>query len=295
VTAADGERIDRLVAPLGAPERGFLLGALLLGQGPALAGALAEPSRGRCAPVMAALAGLSRAERAAVSARLAPELTASFPPRLAEVHPSWLREALAAEPSEIFPALLAGAPPAVRAAAAEVLGARGEPRLSPSPAALAPEACAELQRLVFGGLAPALERPGPAWLEALCALGPEALLEEVLRRGAATLGASLAGTPLEARARAMAGVGPRWARVLEAAAAGEGGARAEAQADVAGAATERADTAAERLEQIGLRALARALAPEGPAAVQAVAMRLPARMGRRLQALAEAQPAGEGR
>jgi hypothetical protein len=81
----------------------------------------------------------------------------------------------------------------------------------------------------------------------------------------------------------MAGVGPALAQDLrEAAATADTARRHEAESDVKAAAAEGPGGAEERLELIGLSALARLLRPESLEVRRAFALRLPTRLGRRL-------------
>ncbi len=277
------------MAALPAGEKGLVLGALCARMAPEAAATRFGGATGaRCAAALAAIATETRSGRAAAQAALIALARAPVPAGVERVHGGWLRERLEAESSTIIAAIVAGLPVEVVQAAAEVLGRRGEtlagqgsPRLEPSPAGLA-----ELRRRVFGGLTPLAGPAAPAApaVKALLELSFAALEEAIERRGAETLGASLRGAPGPVVARAAAGVGGRLGQaVLEAAAqAGESKDREVARSLVAGATAERS---AQRLYEVGLAALARQLAGEGPDACLAVAQRLPPDRGRRLLAL----------
>jgi len=232
----------------------------------------------RCAQALQALGG-GAAARAALA-----ELTAgAVPAGLERVHPGWLRRALEGERSTVVRALAAALPAALGALSVEILEARGEDPRAPAPQVAAPVVSA-LARALFGALAP-LPPEASAAARALCALPFAALLEEIDRRGARTLGTSLAGAPARVLAQAAAGAGEvLGSLVLEAArAAVTPQARAAARELVAAAAGGAA-------RAVGLRALAGELARQGagPEAVAAVAQRLPPAVGDALVALAEA-------
>jgi hypothetical protein len=199
------------------------------------------------------------------------------------VHASWIRKALAAEPSDLLPALVAGAPPAAREAVAEITAARAREGAPIEPVVLVPEIATELRRFAFGGLVPPLPDAGPQ-VAPLLELTPVQLIFEVRRLGARSLGASLASAPMDIRARAMAGVGPALADDLRVASStADRSARHEGEADVKAAAAEGpAGAVEERLEAIGISALERLLRPESLEVHRALALRLPARLGRKL-------------
>jgi hypothetical protein len=272
-----------LVARLEPEERGVLLAALL-GAGAAPLAALAEPARARCEAAWGDLQRAGRTERATVTALLLGQTAQPLPAALETLHPSWLAALVADEPPALVRALLEGLPPALQAAA-DLPPSDGTTALDVA-AALPPGLRPALQRLLF---APALELlediSGPI-ARALCALDTDELLGELERRGAAALGASLAGAPPEAQARALAGLGSRLAPVARAAmsAPKASAACAEARRDVAAANRAPAADAAFRLRSVGVRALARALAAEGEAELRRVAGRLPQELGRRLLA-----------
>ena len=271
------------VEGLAADERGVLLGLLCAGLDARASGRLAGPGAERCGAALAALAALPDAARAVERASLVDWLAAPVPEGLAEVHPGWIRRVLETEPTALVRAVARGLPPAVARVVEEVLSARGEAR-EPREWTEGPGAAAA-RRSLFAALAPMPTGDGPGRARPLCALSHAALLEEIERLGAETLGRALAGAPDAALARAAAGVGEPLARVVLASAkAGpDAETRAAARVLVAEAPTEQGRGAA---RAVGLVALARALEPEGAAALAAVAQRLPPSIGDALLARA---------
>ena len=122
-----------------------------------------------------------------------------------------------------------------------------------------------------GPLAPLLERSSAG------------MLGELRRLGARSLGASLASSPPEVVARAMAVVGSAYAADLgEAARTGDTGSRHEGEADVKAAAGEPVTSAEERLEKVGFFALKRLARDESADVKRALALRLPRSLGKEL-------------
>lgn len=139
-------------------EQGFVLGALLLGTGAALAERLVGESAQRCAAAVAALESLPRAERVAALAELG-RIVAQPPlaSLLAAVDHAALApaldRALAEEPPEVALALLAGLPPTVRAPAEQRLRATaGAADAALVALPMDPAARAELQRALVARL-----------------------------------------------------------------------------------------------------------------------------------------------
>jgi hypothetical protein len=254
-------------------ERGFVAGLYRLGaEKPAVDRALAAEGALRA---WLALRDLPHEQRVTALGDLLRDTLAPLPPGIAELHPSWLLEALSGEPAGLARALAEGTPVA---AALDGAGVQAWP--------LDPEARLELRRLAFASLETlAVEPAGPLGRE-LAALDGEGLERELCRRGAGTLGLSLAGAPLELRARAMATTGAPWSVEIAAAAA-----RATAPAEreqarqlVARAAGMPALTSVHRLRALGLLALGPLLAAEGAGSALRVAGRLPVELGRALLA-----------
>jgi hypothetical protein len=268
------------VESLAADERGVVLGLVASGAEAAAAARLAGPGRERCVSALAALARLPEDGRDAVRASLASALLAPLPEGLDQVHPGWIRRVLERESSGIVRAVARALPEPVRSVAAELLGARGESVAAPSPV---PEGSVleALRRGLFADLAP---MPGAAGASTplarrLCALPSPALLEEVDRRGASALGLALAGAADAVLARAAAGAGEPFARVVLAAAREPASPEARAVARALVASVPASEAARGAVRAVGLRAVARAIAPEGPAALAAVAQRLPPAVG----------------
>jgi hypothetical protein len=282
--------LDPTLTALQVAERGFVFGSMVLGLGPEGAKALAPPARERCVAALTMLARVPRDQKAARIALLARELSAAFPPWVEIVHPSWLAKPLAAEPSDFLPALVVGAPPGVRQAVGEVMQARGEGEPA-SPVTLAPELAAELRRVIFAPLRHiAASANGP--LALLLDRTSAGMLSELRRLGARSLGASLASSPPEVVARAMAAVGSAYASDLrEAAQTVDTAQRREGEADVKAASAEPVSSAEERLEKVGFHALKRLARGESPEVKRALALRLPRSLGKELLSEAPEPPA----
>ena len=302
------------VATLALEEKGFVLAAALARTPPAEAARrLTGPAGPRCAAALEALAQAERPARASAIAELLALARAPLPAGIENVHPDWLRDRLASEPSAVVRAITAGLPDPVRRVAAS-LGADAD---ADERGADDADAVNRLRRAIFGGLVPLAGAGAPVTPTAreLCALPFEALVADVDRRGAELLGVSLRGAPPAVVARAAAALEPAarrnpqrvpdlprraaaaeppspnalsLARVLMDAAGRDGApsARDEARRLVASIGKR---ASAEVVRELGVRALAAALAGEGPGAVTAVAQRLPIALGRLLLAAAADQ------
>lgn len=179
VTERTGFGLDELHAE----ERGLLLGLSLQGTDGA---GLARLAGDRCLVCRGAwqdLRALSRSDRAALLAKWIVEISSSFPPGMERLHPSWLAQAIAGEPEELWPVLLSGLPGA-QAVELLLLQSRGARSIAKEGEAWRSESAAELQRCVFGRLAPLCVGPSGPIGAGLCRLGCEELLAEVARRGA---------------------------------------------------------------------------------------------------------------
>jgi hypothetical protein len=258
-------------------ERGFVAGLSRLGaEKPAVHRALGGEGARRA---WLALRDQPHQQRVTALGDLLRDTLSAVPPGLGELHASWLLETLAAEPIGLALVLAEGT--GVAAAVAELARARDEAGWP-----LAPEARLELRRLAFLSLEPlTLEPAGPLGHQ-LAALDEAGLDSELCRLGARTLGTSLAGAPLELRARAMATAGAPWSVEIAAAAARptEPAARERARLLVARAARLPALTSLQRLRAVGLVTVAPLLAAEGAASALRVAGRLPVEVGRALLA-----------
>ena len=101
------------------------------------------------------------------------------------------------------------------------------------------------------------------------------------------LGVALAGAPDAVVARAAAGAGEPFARVVLAAAKAPASPEARAEARGLVASVPAAGATRGAVRAVGLHAVARAVAPEGRAALRAVAQRLPPAVGDALLDCAE--------
>jgi hypothetical protein len=127
-----------------------------------------------------------------------------------------------------------------------------------------------------------MEPDGPLGVDLVARPQPD-LLVELTRRGARTLGESLAGAPLELRARAMAAAGSPWAsEIASAAVSTHAPARDRARTLVARASRFPDSTAEARLRALGALSVASLLARESPRSLAAVAGRLPPELARLL-------------
>ena len=176
-----------------------------------------SPDAAACRAALAALGAMDRAERAHAIAGLLRQARAPVPDGIENVHPGWLRAALESEVTPILRAIVAGLPPEVGAVAREIIAARGEGDAAEETPAIADAPLAELRRAAFAMLVPMPRRTdaehadAPPWLR-LAVLPFPALLAEIERRGATTLGTSLAGAPPAVAARAAASAGARSGR-----------------------------------------------------------------------------------
>jgi len=169
---------------LHAEERGLLLGLSLLAAADEILSRLAGDRRPACGKAWQALRALPRSDRAALLATWIVETNAPIPPGMERLHPSWLAEAIASEPVELWPALLSGLP---GADAVQSLLSQSRPAgaMEKDGEEWPPESVAELQRCVFSQMAWLCVGPSGPVGAGLCRLGCEQLLTEVSRRGAA--------------------------------------------------------------------------------------------------------------
>jgi hypothetical protein len=284
--AVTGE--DLLFESLTVEERGFVLGATLLGLGVEGASALADPSP--CAAALSALTGFDRAKKATRLGMLAREIGSPYPLGFDQLHRSWLQKLLALEPLDLIPALVAGGPEAAREAAGRLFSAWTSDGPPPPALRLPPELLAELRRLVFSCAPEVRATAANPELAALLSLSGRGFLEELRRMGARSLGASLAAAPVEVTARAMAAVGHVLSEELRRAAeSADLDERRQAELDVMAAAAEPGSTVEDRLEGTGFHALRRKLSGESFEVRRALALRMPLRFGERLLADAAEQ------
>jgi hypothetical protein len=240
-----------------------------------------------------AWAALPPAARADEQEALAAGLAAPLPAGLERVHPGWLRRVLEGESSPLVRAAATGLPAEVARVADELLRARGESGRAADAIPDGPRLDG-LRRRLFGALAPvpAPQGPGLPLARALCALPGAALLDEIDRRGAETLGLALAGAGPDVVARAAAGVGEPLARVVVGAARAGSDPTTRALARALVASVRPDELVAGVARAVGLRVLARELRGEGAAAVAAVAQRLAPVVGDALIAFAASSAEG---
>jgi len=199
-----GTPADATLSSLDAVERGFVLGALLLGTADdaGAAGSLLPPSRERCTAALAALGALPRAERLRLTGAMAREAMAPLPAGLEAVHPEQLAAALAGESPATISLVARAAPPAARAALLKAGGVERDAETAADVVAgaqaaglLEPSLVAELQRAALAPLAALPPRPEGTCQRAALALAhlpAAALLVETAQDGAAQLGRRLA-------------------------------------------------------------------------------------------------------
>jgi hypothetical protein len=168
---------------LHAEERGLLLGLSLLATGDVVLSRLASDRRQACGKAWQALRALSRSGRAAALAEWIVEANLPFPLGMERLHPSWLAQAIASEPEDLWPVLLTGLP-GVQVVESLLLQSHGASAIHKEDAAWLPDSVAELQRWVFSPLASLCVGPSGPVGASLCRLGCEELLAEVARRGA---------------------------------------------------------------------------------------------------------------
>jgi hypothetical protein len=244
-----------------AQTRGVVLALVRLGAEESVLQALDAARREEVAAVWRGVRALDEEAQARTGETWRAEAASGLPHGLSGMHPSWIEEALAGERPEVIAALGKG---------------------SGASAALPTELAGALARLAFGKLAPLCESRGGVLAERLVGLELEGLLSEITRRGARTVGRSLAGAAPSLRARAMVAVGEPWAAEIAAGSSEEvtpeQRASALALANTAGAFGTR--SAVERLSLIGLACLRADLQAESPGSCLRVAGRLPAPLGR---------------
>lgn len=263
--------------------RGILLSLLAMGAAESALERLDENRRSVCVEAWQEHIVASEVERGRILGELRAEAVSTLPRGLDRLHPSWIGAALEVEPASILQIALADLPQSLRAT---VLGLPGI-ALAGSRATLKLHLCSaavkrEVVRVALGWLAPLCESDCGPLAEGLCALAFDDLVTEATRRGAYTVGQSLAGATPALRARAMAAAGETWAQVI-----GKASAKSTSDADrkiaMVHANTripESARTPSERLLHIGLAVLISELATEHPGSLYRVAGRLPASLGR---------------
>ncbi|HEY4187760.1 MAG TPA: hypothetical protein VGP07_21980 [Polyangia bacterium] len=196
------------LAELDATERGFVLGALLLGTADdvAVTAPLLSPSRERCAEALAALRALPRADRLRATGAMAREAMAAFPAGIDQVAVEHLEETLAGESAEILRVVARDAPACVRLVAQRLSAEREETTTAGSdatvdmPRASDAAVAAEIQRAALATIVavPPCEAASSRWALRLAALPSTTLLAQVVEEGRSSGGvgdsASLART-----------------------------------------------------------------------------------------------------
>jgi len=176
------ERTGHGFNDLGPAERGLVLGLSLLALGDAAVSRLAGDHRDACGRAWQALRTLSRAHRAALLAGWIVETNAPFPPGMERLHPSWLAEAIASQPAELWPVLLSGLPGA-QVVQSLLSQSHDAAVIANERDAWPSDGVAELQRLVFNRLARLCMGPCGPLGAGLCRLSCAKLLAEVAGRG----------------------------------------------------------------------------------------------------------------
>jgi hypothetical protein len=264
--------------------RGILLCLLALGGDESVLGALDEKRQAACAWAWRDLQRAGESLREEILAEWRAEAASPTPQGLDRLHPSWIAMALEDEPAHLVRLIVSDLPEDVRAYALGVVG--GDPEAShDDPIRACPTATKrEIVRLALGSLAPLCESACGPLAETLCGLPFDALLTEATRRGARTVGQSLAGASPALRARAMAATGEPWAQVIGAAST-ERTSDADRKMALMHANTRIPDsvrTPSDRLLHIGLVVVKFELVAEHPGSLYRVAGRLPAALGRPL-------------
>jgi hypothetical protein len=263
--------------------RGILLSLFAMGGEESVLERLDEKRRAVCARAWQELRGASEMARVRVLAEWRAEAASTLPQGLERLHPSWIEAALTGEPAHLVCLVLPDLPETSRSTVLGMLGiagpdAQASKRIEGCPAAIR----REVERVAFGWLAPLCEGACGPLAESLCGLAFDELLSEVTRRGARTVGQSLAGSAPALRARAMAAAGEPWAKAIGNAST-ESVSDADRKIAVAHANTRIPDSArtpSERLLHIGLAVLKSELAAEPTGSIYRVAGRLPATLGR---------------
>jgi hypothetical protein len=271
-------------ARLGTRERALVVMALVHhgADAPAVLARLGPPVGERCGAAAGALLAVAGPERAAQLAREAARLFAPLPAGLAEVHPSWVAEALAEAPPAVRAALVAVLPPPLRRALANPA--------SPAAARSAPAVLGWLTRRLLGGFVAMPAGPPlaavPDALEELPRCAPEALEAWLRDRGRPRAAAALRAAPRSALAALCTRLpAPEAAALVAAVTAAPADATAArgATRELAELAAASPADAGRLLAALGARALGREVAGRGDLPRQ-IAQRLPVSLGREVLA-----------
>jgi hypothetical protein len=196
-------------------DRGILLAIFVLDASGTILNQLDEKRRGICAAAWQDLLNLSEAERAEIMGRWREEAVNPLPAGLESLHPSWIAEAVAGEPDPILRIIRVGLPECLRPMIDVVKNVTDQDKVERDVGEDVPvEKRRALMRIAFGWLGPLCENTYGPLAEQLCSLEFEALLSEVTRLGARTVGLSLVGASPLLRARAMAAAGEPWSKII---------------------------------------------------------------------------------
>lgn len=269
------------VAEVDPEARGILLSLLAVGAGESALERLDERRRAICARAWQALLGEDGTSRVQRLDAWRVEAVGTLPRGLDRLHPSWIVAALEGEPASIIQIALADLSQPLRATVLGFIagvGAWPTEKRDMCPAA----SKREVVRVAFGWLAPLCESECGPLAGHLCALAFDDLVTTATRRGACTVGQSLAGAAPALRARAMAAAGEPWAQVIGKASSDitSDADRKIAMAHANARIPDSARTPGERLLHIGLAVLKSELAHEHEGSIHRVAGRLPASLGR---------------
>ena len=242
--------------------------------------ALDEKQRAVCVLAWQEWLAMNEPMRARVLSEWRGEAVSTLPWGLNRLHPSWIVAALVGEPAYLLRLVLPDLPESMRATVLAMPGIAGASALPATLCSVTSKR--EVERVAFGWLAPLCESDCGPLADRLCGLALDDLLSEVTRRGARTVGQSLAGAAPSLRARAMAAAGEPWAQAI-----GEGAREtlsvAERKIAMAFAHTRIPDSArtpGERLMHVGLATLQSELAADHVGSLYRVAGRLPSSLGR---------------
>jgi hypothetical protein len=244
---------------------------------------LDEKRRAVCTRIWQGLLGQSESDRARILAEWRAEAASTLPQGLDRLHPSWILAALEGEPAHIVRIVLRGLPEPLQAMVRGLPGMLVTDAQPAKQTVAQPEAIRrEVQRLALGWLAPLCENVCGPLAERLLGHTFDELLSDVTRRGARTVGQSLAGAAPALRARAMVAAGEPWAQVIGQAST-ESLPEPDRKIAMAHAKTRipaSARTPRERLLHVGLAVLKSELVAEHEGSIYRVAGRLPVALGR---------------
>jgi hypothetical protein len=262
--------------------QGILLSLWAMGVEESMLEPLDEKQRATCVLAWQEWLAMNEATRAQVLSEWRDEAVSTLPRGLNRLHPSWIGAALVGEPVHLLHLVLPDLPESLRAAVLAMPGIAGAGALPATLCSVASKR--EVERVAFGWLAPLCESDCGPLADRLCGLAFDDLLSEVTRRGARTVGQSLAGAAPSLRARAMAAAGEPWAQAIG---AGSRETLADADRKIAMALAhmripDSARTPSERLLHVGLATLKSELAADHAGSRYRVAGRLPTSLGRPL-------------